>query len=133
MKNNLLGKVIIDGKSKTTIKYIETIGSNEKNLNPNNAVEKEIEKANSKALKQQQQQVRVNRKMRKVVKQIRKVTDGAARKARRRIALVTDGSQDKMGTMLTEGLKKVDDFLNSLPVSNQNTNKDQKEDSVVGS
>ena len=114
-------------------RILETIGPNEKNLNPNNAVEKEIKKANSKALKQQQQQVRVNRKMRKVVKQIRKVTDGAARKARRRIALVTDGSQDKMGTMLTEGLKKVDDFLNSLPVSNQNTNKDQKEDSVVGS
>ena len=105
----------------------EKYGSNEKNLNPNNAVEKEIEKANRNALKQQQQQVRVNRKMRKVVKQIRKVTDGAARKARRRIALVTDGSQDKMCTMLTEGLKKVDDFLNSLETTDHNSNKNQNQ------
>jgi len=109
----------------------ETYGPNERNLNPNNSVEREVERACKKIILQHKQRTMVNRKVRKITKKIRKVTDHAAAKARRRIALVNDGSQDKMSTMLTEGLKKVDDFLNSLPVatsnSDHNSNKSQKE------
>jgi len=107
-------------------KLNQKYGPNESNLNPNDSIQREVEKANKHALRQQQQQTAVNRKVRKIVKKIRKVTEHAAVRARRRIALVNDGSEDKMSTMLTEGLKKVDDFLNSLPVADQNTNKDGK-------
>jgi len=109
----------------------EIYGPNEKNLNPNNSVEREVERATKNVIRKHKQQTMVNRKVRKIAKKIRKVTDHAAAKARRRIALVNDGSQDKMSSMLTEGLKKVDDFLNSLPVatsnSDHNSNKTQKE------